>query len=183
VQIHCLAHQTNLAVRAIGEFSIIHKLENLCQSLHAYLNKSPKRAMAFAELADELNLGCSKIVRHVKTRWVSVYEPLLRIRHNYQTLVVQMAEKMDMKKYKVKSEKGAHAAKNLDMLCDLDMFLSLPALLPMLSIMNDLIIYAQGRDIYIGDFLMALDMSILDLEIKYCNSISGFSGEDFPLFF
>ena len=152
----------------------MHELENLCQSLHAYLNKSPKRAMAFAELADELNMGCTKIVKHVKTCWVSVYEPALRIHDNYQTLVVQMAEKMHMKKFKVKSEKRAHAAKNLDMLCDLDMFLLLPALLPMLFIVNDLIIYIKGGDVYIGDFLMALNMSILDLEIKYCTSISGF---------
>jgi hypothetical protein len=68
------------------------------------------------------------------------------------------------------------------MLCDLELFLSIPAIIPMLTIVHDLIVFAQGRDVYINDFMAAEDMSIPDLDCRYVYWEHAYCTLDFPMF-
>jgi hypothetical protein len=43
VVMHCCAHCTNLAIQTLSSLSIMHHLEDLLQSLHAYFAISPKK--------------------------------------------------------------------------------------------------------------------------------------------
>jgi hypothetical protein len=68
LQIHCIAHRTNLAVEKLGGYPVVKSLEKLCLHLHNYLGKSPKRALQYEQLATELEMEHLKILRNVKTR-------------------------------------------------------------------------------------------------------------------
>jgi hypothetical protein len=56
LQIHCVAHRTNLAVEKLGNYSIVKSLKKLCLHLHNYLGKSPKWALQYETLAIELEM-------------------------------------------------------------------------------------------------------------------------------
>jgi hypothetical protein len=48
---HCMAHRTNLAVQVLSNLPIVSKLEDLFQSLYAYISSSPKHHLEFIKLA------------------------------------------------------------------------------------------------------------------------------------
>ena len=50
-------------------------------------------------------------------------------------------------------EKGSAAAKNFDILCDIQVLLSMVCLVPLLEVVYLLIQFAQDRNIFIGDFV------------------------------
>jgi len=43
VDIHCMAHQCNLAVQTFSSLTLIGKIESLLASMYLYYNQSPKR--------------------------------------------------------------------------------------------------------------------------------------------
>ncbi len=43
VVVHCCAHHTNLTIQTFFYLSIVHRLEDLLQSLHSYFAKSLKK--------------------------------------------------------------------------------------------------------------------------------------------
>jgi hypothetical protein len=55
--------------------------------------------------------------------------------------MVQIGKKMEDKKYKLASQKGAQARKNLDMLCNFKVIFSILAMMPTLSIVHDLVVF------------------------------------------
>jgi hypothetical protein len=54
LQMHCVAHRTNLAVQEIGKYFVVKALEKLCQNLNTYMCKSPKRVLYFKEIVESL---------------------------------------------------------------------------------------------------------------------------------
>ncbi len=56
---------------------------------------------------------------------------------------------------------------NLDLLCDLHMLLGLSSLLPLLEAMHALIKFAQGKDIFICDFVVVIKICQIDLYMMY----------------
>ncbi len=45
VVVHCCAHHINLTIQTFSSPSIVHRLENLLQSLHSYFARSLKRVL------------------------------------------------------------------------------------------------------------------------------------------
>ncbi len=73
-----------------------------------------------------------------------MFSPLKRLLVEYKSLVVKMY--MD-------APKSKHAQDNLDFLCDLELVIGLPCILPMLEVVHTLIKYAQRWNVFICEFL------------------------------
>jgi hypothetical protein len=67
VVVQFCAHCTNLAIQTFSFLSIMHSLENLLQSFHAYFARSPKRVLELQKLRTLLNTKGNKILWNVKT--------------------------------------------------------------------------------------------------------------------
>jgi hypothetical protein len=94
-----------------------------------------------------------------------------------------MAAKSKRKLCKLGSAKGAAAKKNLDLLCDLQTFLSIPCILPMLRSLNVMVTYAQGRDVYINDYVNTVKLCILELQARYVEPRTWNNKREFPQLF
>jgi hypothetical protein len=90
--VHCMAHRTNLAIEPLSNLPLVNKIESLCKSMHSYFLHSPKRHLEFTKLAEIVETEGLKIVNNVKTRWISLLEPLKRVLGEYKTLIVKMCE-------------------------------------------------------------------------------------------
>jgi hypothetical protein len=73
-----------------------------------------------------------KLLRNIKTCWISMLSPLEWLLVKYKSMVVKMH--MD-------APKSKSAWDNLDLLCDLELVLGLPCILPMLEVVHTLIKY------------------------------------------
>ena len=141
--VHCMAHRTNLVVQTLSNLPLVAKVETLCERLYNYFTVSPKRHLEFTKLVDVVETGGLKLLRNVKTRWISVLEPLKRIMVEYKTLIVKMAEDAAVKNPNAKDkEVSAKARNNLDLLCDVGTLLALPCLTPLLESVESLIKFA-----------------------------------------
>jgi hypothetical protein len=87
-----MAHRTNLAVEPLSNLPLVSKIESLCKSMHSYFSHSPKRHLEFTKLAEIMETEGLKIVNNVKTRWISLLEPLKHILGEYKTLIVICAK-------------------------------------------------------------------------------------------
>jgi len=76
----------------------------------------------------------------------------------YKSLVVKMH---------TNAPKSKLAQKNLDLLCDLELLLNLPCILPMLEVVHTLIIYVQRRDVFICEFINAMKSVEAELHQLY----------------
>ena len=63
----------------------------MLQSLHAFFAHSPKRHLEFPKLAEVMHLKGLKILKNIKTRWISMLSPSVRIMNEYRVLLVKMA--------------------------------------------------------------------------------------------
>jgi hypothetical protein len=131
--VHYMSHRTNLAVQALSNLPMVTKIESLLQSLHSYFTSSPKRHLEFTKLAEIVETSGLKMLPTVRTRWISMFEPLKRVLSEYKTLIVKMS------KDAIEESKAIH---NLMLLCDLSTLLALPCLLPLLESVNSLITFS-----------------------------------------
>jgi uncharacterized membrane protein len=92
-------------------------------------------------------------------------EPLKRVMAEYKTLIV----KISWDKVLV-----TQARFNLDLLCDLHMLLGLSCLLPLLEVVNALIKFAQGRDVFIYDFVATIKICQIYLYMMYLDPSSNY---------
>jgi hypothetical protein len=79
-----------------------------------------------------------KMLRNVKTRWISMLSPTKTVLAEYWTLLLKMG--LDMATI-------APAKANFELLCNFGLLLSLACILPLLSIVHCLIKFAQSRDV------------------------------------
>ncbi|CAM6083703.1 unnamed protein product [Calypogeia fissa] len=161
--IHCFAHRTKLAVKTLSKLSIVEKLEDLCQAMYAYFSKSPKRHLEFVELAEMVETKGNRTLRNVKTRWISMLAPLKLIMQEYKTLIVKMSSDLSDRDY------PALAWKNLLLLCDIQTFLLLACLIPLLNTANDLVKMAQSKDVYVCDMVSTVKFAQFELMMLYCD--------------
>lgn len=105
-----MAHKTNLVAKTLSNLPIVGKVEHLLEKLVGFFVASPKRYPDFQMLAKELDNEGLKILRNVKTDWISMYKPLDCVCKQYSPLIVTMhsdvAEGVDV------------ASRNLDLLLD-----------------------------------------------------------------
>ena len=97
LDVHCMAHRCNLAFTTLSQLDIMSRIEGLLKSFHAYFKHSLKRHLEFVKLADVMETKGLKLLKNVKTRWVSLIEPLTRIIQEYKVLLVTMKVDNDSK--------------------------------------------------------------------------------------
>ncbi len=102
-----------------------------------------------------------------------MFFPSKRIYFEYQPLIVKMH---------VKSPINDIASKNLNVLCDVELILGLPCLLPLLKCVHKLIKIAQDYDVFVCDIVEVVKLAQLELYGMYCYSFTKFEDVDFDDF-
>jgi len=75
--------------------------------------------------------------------------PLKCVLAQYKPLVVNMHN----------YEKNKFAHENFELLCDLDLIVGMPCVMPILKVVHSLIKYTQHQDAFIMDFLHAINLA------------------------
>ena len=70
VSIHCMAHQTDLAVGALERAPIVKEIVGLLHCVHNFFAFSAKRLCSFRDAAEEAGTAGNKPKRNVETRYV-----------------------------------------------------------------------------------------------------------------
>jgi hypothetical protein len=99
--------------------------------------------------------------------------PLKRVLREYKSLVVKMH--MDVPKNKL-------IAKNVDLMCDLELVFGLPCILPMLEVVHKLIKYIQRGDVFICDFPDTMRSTEFDIYQLYVNPFCKYDDSIFSKF-
>jgi hypothetical protein len=85
-----------------------------------------------------------KLLRSVKTKWISMLSLAKWVMAKYKTLLMKMAINMDA---------NSQATTNFEHLVDLDVLLSLFYILPFLEFVHNLIKFYQRNDIFFCNFV------------------------------
>jgi hypothetical protein len=84
-----------LAVQSLAETHIVSGMEAMLTALHAYFAKFPNKALEFSNLAEVMETGDCKILKHCKTRWVGLLAPAKWVLSGYRLPVAKMATDYD----------------------------------------------------------------------------------------
>jgi hypothetical protein len=148
----------------------VNRIEDLLQTLHSYFARSPKRHLEFVKLAEVLETKGLKILRQVKTRWLSMMSPAIKVMNEYRTLVVKMMEDQD----DMESAKTSFQHLN-----DVQIVVSLSCLISMLKCLHSLMQLGQNRDIFICDYLTVLKRCQAEITSYYIDEKSKFQHDAF----
>jgi hypothetical protein len=178
--VHCVSHRTNLAVKELSNLPVIAKIENLLQSLYSYFARSPKRHLEFTKLAVVMETKGLKIIRNIKTRWLSMLSPLKRVISEYRTLVQKMQEDSLDSTSTFASRESSRA--NLELLLDISVPIALTCFLPLLETLHYLVKFSQQRDVFICDYLAAVKVCQGQLYSLYLDPATCFRSDSFTEF-
>ncbi|KAG0595346.1 hypothetical protein M758_UG159400 [Ceratodon purpureus] len=170
---HDVAHRTNLAAKALTELPLFESVEILLRKTHNYFSHSPKRHLEFVKLAEVMETKGLRLLKNVQTRWVLLLEPLRRFLAQYRVVMAKMAEDID---------DNSDAQENLDVLLDPYTLLGMTGLQPLLETVNTLVEFAQGRNVFVSDFVGALEVCEDRLNQLYLDSQTAFGTDDFWAF-
>ena len=94
--VHCCAHRLNLAAQSLSSLTMMHAVEELLRLTHKYFAHSPKKAVEFKALSQQLESKGLKLLKNVKTRWISCLAPMHRLLAEYKGVIAMMhADKND----------------------------------------------------------------------------------------
>ena len=181
---HCMAHKTNLAVEPLSDLPIVGKIEDLCQAMYGYFSHSPKRHLEFQRLPDVLEIEGRKILRNVKTRWISLLDPLKRVMGEYKTLIVKMGEDAAVKLPSLIAKQAAareSARLNYDLLCDVGTLLGLSCFMPLLDCVNLLMKFAQSDNVFVSDYVVVVKICQAELFLMYCDDDTAWQKQHFEM--
>ena len=170
---HCMSHRFQLAIMILSKMGVVSNVEDLLGGLYGYFSHSPKCHNEFVKLATVMNKSHDKILRQVKTRWISMLKPAKRVLAQYDTLLY----KMHLDAPTVKA-----AGPNLQMLSDVETVLALTCLMPLLETLNGVIKFSQGRNIFMCDFVGAIGQCQIELFQNYCDHNLAFTSSAFSEF-
>jgi hypothetical protein len=77
-------------VEILSSYPLVSKVEGLLASLFTYFNGRPKRCVELANLAGIMETKGLKMLKAVKTRWISMLSPYKRVLSEYRPLLVKM---------------------------------------------------------------------------------------------
>jgi hypothetical protein len=95
---HCVAHRANLTLQSLYDLIFIARLDSFVTNFYGYFNHSPKRHLEFQRLVHILETIGNKILKIVKTKWMSMLEPLKMIMVEYRPLLDVMQQDSNTKK-------------------------------------------------------------------------------------
>ena len=112
--------------------------------------------------------------------------PTVRMMREYKVLLVKMfmdsvhqVEDKQGKKAKVDKKLMALTHKNLNHLTDIHILLGLSGLLPLLQCVQFLMQFAQGRDVFVCDYVSAIQICITEVTTFYIDSNTLFTQDVF----
>jgi hypothetical protein len=167
-------------VKQLSSLVVINKIENVLQSLNAYFGSSPKRHLEFQKLAKLLHTKELKMIKQVKTRWLSMLSPLQRVMSEYRTIVAKLAE--DNQDPEQSNMQQSAAKQQRALVLDIIVPVALSCFLPLLHTMNCLVKFSQQRDIFICDYMAAVRVCQAELYELYSNPATNFQGPTFSDF-
>ncbi len=138
--------------------------------MYSFFAHNLKKFSKFTKFVEPLETKGLKLLRNVKTQWVSMLNPLKCVLAHPWFLVVKMH---------FNCEKNKSTLDNFELLCELDLILGLPCVMLILEVVHSLINCAQCRDVFIMEFLNAINLAKAELFCLYIDRISNFSE---PLF-
>ena len=77
-------------MQCLSDLEMVARIETLLAALYKYFSKSPKRHLELQKLVELLESKGRKFLQNVKTRWISMLNPLKRVLSKYCTLLVKM---------------------------------------------------------------------------------------------
>jgi hypothetical protein len=129
-----MAHKTNLTIVILSKFLLASHIKFMLQSLYSFFAHNLKKLLKFTKFVEPLEIERLKLLRNVKTHWVSMLNLLKCVLAQCKYLVVKMHSDC---------EKNKSTHDNFELLCDLDLILGLPCVMPILEVVHSLINYAQ----------------------------------------
>jgi hypothetical protein len=84
--VHCVAHRTKLVVQYLSNLTFIACIEAFMVNMCNYFNHSPKQHLEFQKFVTTMETKVNKIIKNVKTHWMSMLEPLKQIMTKYRPL-------------------------------------------------------------------------------------------------
>ncbi len=112
-------------------------IEDLLQSFYSLFSHIPKRHIEFLKFVDLMKTKGNKILWNVKTCWINMLNMTKQVMSMYMPLVAKMAK--DSPSFMV-------ARVNFELLCNVNLLISLSYLLPMLETIHALIKFAQKQN-------------------------------------
>jgi hypothetical protein len=88
--VHCMTHCTNLVVAMLSSLRLVSKVESLLARMYNYFARSPKRHLEFCKLVEILESIGNKLLKNIKTWWLSMLSPCKNFFTKYKLLVVKM---------------------------------------------------------------------------------------------
>lgn len=95
IGVHCHAHRLQLAVKTLSDMLCMQSIEKVLAKTYNYFAHSPKRHHEFVKLAEVMETKGVRLLKNVKTRWVSMIEPLRRLLAQYRLVMAKMIEDID----------------------------------------------------------------------------------------
>jgi hypothetical protein len=96
---------------------MVNRIEGLLQTLYNYFSKNPKRHLEFTKLTKVMETKGAKILKNVKTHWISMLSPAWCVMGEYRTLLMKMA---------LDGPTNDKAKANFEFFCDVKILLLLP---------------------------------------------------------
>ncbi len=134
IGVHCMAHKTNLIIVVLSKLPLVFCIEFMLHSLYSFFAHNPKKFLEFTKLAKTLEIKRLKLLKNVKTWWISMLSPLKHVPIQYKSSFVKMH---------FDYEKSNYIRENFELLCDLNLILDLPCVMPILEEVHSFIKYAQ----------------------------------------
>jgi hypothetical protein len=145
--VHYVFQKKHLDVHTLSSFPFMHQVETLLQSSYQYFCKSSKCHLEFTKLATIMETKGPKLLRNVKTKWISMLSLTKWVITKNKTLLMKMAINMYA---------NSQATTKFEHLVDLDMLLSLFYILPFLEFVHNLLKFSQYNDIFLCNFVSAV---------------------------
>lgn len=123
---HCMLHRVELVLQTLSKMEVVSNVEDL-QSMHVYFAYSPKRHIEFTKLASLMEKKGNKLIKQVKTRWISMLKPAKRVFAQYPILLYKMH---------FDSPSLTVVQNNLECLTNVKTVLGLACMLPLLEQLN-----------------------------------------------
>jgi hypothetical protein len=159
----------NLAVELLSDLPMVEGIEDMLANLYTYFFKSPQKHLECLKLAELMETKGLKILRNIKTRWISMLVPTVRVMNEYRTLLVKFHQDSNMRKLK------KIAVKCFTNLVDVQIVIGLAYIMPMLRLTQSLMKYAQRNDVFVCDFLAGVKTLQKDLNEMYKEERTAFT--------
>jgi hypothetical protein len=85
-----MAHRANLPIQSLFTMFMVSKLEDLLQKNYGYFSSSPKHHLQFTKLVVIVKIKGPKVIQNLKTRWISMFQPLKCVGKKYRNLIIKM---------------------------------------------------------------------------------------------